>query len=195
MTYGLLWVALDVDRTKLDVYLGKKDFSQYLTHTVISYPSPPYAGIEYINEHAPKESGVILYGEPRGFYLRRRYRTASDDQASLLEVWANGSSTPEMLRSRLKAEGVDYILINLSEMERRRLWMKVSPACFLKLAEFWKRYVVREFEVKVYPERWVAVFRVLDENEASRPHKGDSLFVELLSRFSISPPTGAGVVR
>lgn len=196
LTYGLLWIALDVDRTKLDVFLGKKDFAQYLTHTVISYPSPPYAGIEYINQRAPKESGVILYGEPRGFYLRRRYRTASDDQASLLEVWANGSTTPEMLRSRLKAEGVDYILINLSEMERRRLWAKVSPSCFLKLAEFWKRYVVREFEVKVYPERWVAVFRVLDEREASQPHKGDSLFTELLSRFSISPPpTSAGVVR
>lgn len=196
LTYGLLWIALDVDRTKLDVFLGKKDFGQYLTHTVISYPSPPYAGIEYINQHTPEGSGVILVGEPRGFYLRRRYRTASDDQASILEVWANGSATPEVLRSRLKAEGVNYILINLSEMERRRLWAKVSPSCFLKLAEFWKRYIVREFEVKVYPERWVAVFRVLDEDEASRPHKADPLFAGLLTRFSISQtPPGAGTVR
>lgn len=192
LTYGLFWIGLAVDKTKLDVFLGKKDYSQYLSHKVISYPSPPYAGIEYINQNSPKESGVLLVGEPRGFYLRRRYRTASDDQASPLEVWANGSGTPEILRSRLKAEGMDYILINLSEMERRRLWANVSPSCFLKLAEFWKRYVVREFEVKVYPERWVAVYRVLDENEASRPHIADPLFIQLLSRFAISQsPAGA----
>lgn len=191
LTYGSLWIGLAVDQAKLDVFLGKKDYGQYLTHAVISYPSPPYAGIEYINRHAPEDSGVILVGEPRGFYLRRRYRTASDDQASLLEVWADGSATPEMLRRRLKAEGVNYILINLSEMERRRLWAKVSPARFLKLAEFWKRYIVREYEVKVYPERWVAVFRVLDENEA-QPHDADPLFAQLLNRFAISQtPSGA----
>lgn len=190
--FGLLWIGLAVDRTKLDVFLGKKDFSQYLTHHVVSYPSPPYSGIEYINEHAPKDSGVVLYGEPRGFYLRRRYRTASDEQTPLLEVWANASTTPEELRRRLKAEGMDYILINLSEMERRRLWANVSPATFLKLAEFWKRYIVREFEVKVYPERWVAVYRVLDDNEAAQPHAADPLFVQLLDRFAISPaPSGA----
>lgn len=193
LLFGMLWIGLAVDQTKLDVFLGKKSYSQYLAHHVISYPSPPYSGIEYINEHAPKDSGVVLYGEPRGFYLRRRYRTASDEQTPLLEVWANGASSPEELRRRLKAEGMDYILINLSEMERRRLWAKVSPPTFLKLAVFWKRYIVREFEVKVYPERWVAVYRVLDENEASRPHDTDLLFVGLLNRFSISQSHGAEV--
>ena len=196
ITFGLLWIGLAVDRDKLDVFLGKKDYGQYLTHKVVSYPSPPYSGIEYINQHTPEDSGVILYGEPRGFYLRRRYRTASDDQPSLLEVWANGSATPEILRARLKAEGVNYILINLSEMERRRLWANVSPTTFLKLAEFWKRYIIQEYEVKVYPERWVVVYRVLDESEEPRPHKADPLFVELLSRFSIpQAPAGARAVR
>lgn len=191
LLFGVLWIGLAVDQTKLDVFLGKKNYSHYLTHRVVSYPSPPYAGIEYINEHTPKNSGVVLYGEPRGFYLRRRYRTASDEQTPLLEVWANGSSTPEDLRRRLRAEGMDYILINLSEMERRRLWANVSPATFLKLAEFWKRYIVREFEVKVYPERWVTVYRVLDESEASRPHETDPLFAGLLNRFTISQPPAA----
>lgn len=192
--YGLLWVGLAVDQAKLDVYLGKKGFGEYLTHFVVSYVSPPYSGIEYINEHTPKDSGVILYGDPRGFYLRRRYRTASDDNPSLLELWADRSATPEELRSRLKAERLDYVLINLSEMERRRLWANVPPSTFLKLAAFWKRYAVREFEVKVYPERWVAVYRVLDENEASRPHAEDPLFDGLLNRFSI-PQSGAGAIR
>lgn len=185
--YGLLWVGLAVDQAKLGVYMGKKGYGEYLTHYVVSYPSPPYPGIEYINEHAPKDSGVILHGEPRGFYLRRRYRTASDDNPSLLEIWADRSATPVELRSRLKAEGLDYVLINLSEMERRRLWANVPPSTFLKLAAFWKRYAVREFEVKVYPERWVAVYRILDESEASRPRERDALFDMMLNRFSILP--------
>lgn len=191
LLFGLLWIGLAVDQTKLYVFMGKKNYGEYLTHHVVSYPSPPYSGIEYINEHAPKDSGVVLYGEPRGFYLRRRYRTASDEQMPLLEVWANASASPEELRRRLKAERMDYILINLSEMERRRLWANVSPATFLKLAEFWKRYIVMEYEVKVYPERWVAVYRVLDEAEAARPHETNQLFASLLSRFAVSKPPAA----
>jgi hypothetical protein len=44
--------------------------------------------------------------------------------------------------------------------------------------------------MKVYPECWVAVYRVMDESEAARPHETNQLFASMLIRFPISqPPT------
>ena len=189
--FCFLWINLAIDKTKLDVFLGKKDYSQYLSHPVVSYPSPPYEGIKYLNQNAPEESRVLLYGDSRSFYLHRRYKTTSDDQIPLLEVWADKSPTPESLKHRFETEGINYILINLSEMERRRLWTATSGPILLKLAGFWKRYIVRVYEVKIYPERWVAVFKVLTSAEASRPHPADPLFEGLLRRFSIPQTTQA----
>jgi len=177
------WIVLDANRAKLETYLGRKSFSEYLEHTVVSYPAPAYAGFEFINETTPPGTRVLLYGESRSFYLRRPLLAASSDQAAVIEAWADQAADADALKKRLDAEGIRYILVNLGEIARRRRAPTTTARGLLTLDAFWKRYTLRVFGVQNPPDRWLGVYKVLGEDEAAKPHPFDDLFAVYVGRL------------
>lgn len=176
MLSALGWAVMDSNRAKLAVYLGAKDFNEYLVHTVISYPTPPYAGYQFINEQTPGDSKVLVYGEARGFYLKREVILSSGDQRSALELWADQSADSAALAWKIRQEGVSYILVNAAEIARLHRAPRVTPAGLRVLDSFWKRYTTRVFGVFDPKDRWVGVYKVLDEDQSAQPHPVDDLF-------------------
>jgi len=170
------WAVMDSNRAKLPVYLGEKSFNEHLAHTVISYPPPPYAGYQYLNEQAPANAKVLIYGESRGFYLNREAILASPDQRTALEVWADQSADGTALARKIRQEGISYILVNGAEISRLKRTPRVTPAGLSVLDDFWKRCTARVFGVRDPKDRWVGVYSILDDAQAAKPHDFDDLF-------------------
>jgi hypothetical protein len=176
---GGVWVLLDAPlRPKLDVFSGRTTYSEYLGHHTISYPTAPYAAIEYVNANTPKDAKVLFFGEARTFHLRRPVVASSPDQRPLLISWANASENGQDLWKRLEAQGISYILVNHAEIVRTKPALKFSRKGKASLDEFWGRYTLKVFSVQEFPDRWVVVYKVLDEAAASQPHPVDSLFAD-----------------
>lgn len=173
---ALGWAVMDTHREKLPVYLGAKSFNDFLAHTVISYPPPPYAGYQYLNESAPASAKVLVYGESRGRYLDREAFLSSPDQRTALETWADQSVDGPSLARRIRQEGVTFILVNGAEISRLKQAARVTPEGLRVLDDFWKRYTLRVFGVRDPKDRWVGVYSILSEDQAARPHEVDDLF-------------------
>ncbi len=176
---GFWWSVFDGNRGKLAVYRGDIGYAQYLEHHEISYPTPAYAGIGYINAATPPSAKVLVYGDPRAFYLERQALAASSDQTEVLEVWANQSADGAALAARLRAAGVDYILINFAEKARTHKIPRLSEAGMKALSDFWRRGVVIEYGERDAGDRWLAVYRVLKADEPPRDNSEDK-FIDVL---------------
>lgn len=173
---ALGWAVMDTHREKLPVYVGTKSFNDFLAHTAISYPPPPYAGYQYLNENAPASAKVLVYGESRGLYLNREAFLSSPDQRTALETWADQSVDGASLARKIRQEGVSFILVNGAEISRLKQAARVTPEGLRVLDDFWKRYTSRVFGVRDPKDRWVGVYTILDEAQAARPHEVDDLF-------------------
>lgn len=174
---GGAWAVLDAFQVaKLRVFSGERPKGDFLAHTRASYPTPGYAAAAYLNRRAAPAERVLVFGDARSFYLRRPALAATPDQASILEVWANAAGDARRLRERFRARGVGWILVNHGEIFRNRFALRFSPRGLAALTEFWKRCTLKEFEVREMPDRWVAAYRVLEEDEAAAPHPADDLF-------------------
>jgi len=183
---GAGWLILCSYEPRWEIFRGRTDYSQYLGHSAESYPTPPYPAIEYVNASTPIGSRILLYGDARGFYLRRPYLAASNDQTSPLEAWADECSSGEALKYRLDNEGIKFIVINFGELSRLRALPKTSAKGLRTLNAFWKTYTLRVFGVQQPGDRWVAVYRILSADEAVQPHPVDNVFQVFVDRQQIS---------
>jgi hypothetical protein len=179
------WAVMDSNRGKLPVYLGAKDFNDYLAHTAVSYPTPPYAGYKFLNEQTPASAKVLIYGEARGFYLNREAVISSPDQRTDLEAWADQAADAGVLVRKIRQEGVSFILVNGAEMTRLKHAPRVTPAGLRVLDDFWKRYTARVFGVLDPKDRWVGVYAILDDAQATQPHSVDDVFGQYLKKSGL----------
>lgn len=173
---ALAWMVADSHRGKLSAFTGKLGFDKYLAHTAVSYPTPPFAGIDFINRTTPANAKVLVHSDGRAFYMKRDYIAATADQKPLLEVLAAASTDAQDLRRRVESEGVTHVLVNLGEMSRLQLKPSLPREKLLILDAFWKKYTTRAFGVLDPRDRWVGVYELLNEERAAKPHPTDDLF-------------------
>ncbi|HBL15820.1 MAG: hypothetical protein A2X36_13490 [Elusimicrobia bacterium GWA2_69_24] len=167
------------------VVSGRVPEPEFLRGGKTGYPTPPYAGIEFINRHAPADAKVMLVGDPRGVYLERRYLASSLFAAQDFEDVFNSSASPEDLVQRLRRAQVTHFLVNRGELARVRPSMYISPQGKVNYDGFWRRYTERVFaEGTDLNDYRVLVYRLLSEEEAGRPHETDDLF---RTAFNLSP--------
>ncbi|MBI4248616.1 MAG: hypothetical protein HY611_03855 [Elusimicrobia bacterium] len=167
------------------VFLGRQSFGDYLGESRIDgYPMPPFAGIDYINRAAPASAKVLIFGDARGFYLKRRHLMTTPGQPSFIEMWSNGAANPGALRAQFDRAGVTYVLVNQGEIDRLKTSFRFTFQGKANLDGFWKKYTLKEFELDDGLKAWVAVYRVLSEEEAARPHPADDLFAAYASKTS-----------
>ncbi|MCW3094914.1 MAG: hypothetical protein JWL77_532 [Chthonomonadaceae bacterium] len=98
-----------------------------------------YAAMDWINRNTPPSQGVVLYDEPRGFYLDRPYLWGNRDHSSYIPY--DSMKTGKDLTDWLLQHNYHYVLINLNwspdrggtaitngkEMELLRDWYEEKP--------------------------------------------------------------------
>jgi len=72
---------------------------------------PSYAAQRFINEFLPSSAKIILYGEPRGYYLEREYLWGEPYHSTLIP-YEQFLSAEEMLRYFGEELGATHILVN-----------------------------------------------------------------------------------
>lgn len=142
---------------KMGVFTGQRPREVALSSNQLSYPTPQFTGIQFINEHASPQATVLLFGDARGMYLRRKYVASSPDQTQLLVTWANASQDTKALLERLTGEGITHILFNPAELTRRRVNLPLSPRGKTTLDDFWKNHTRLLQKDYAPPDRWVEV--------------------------------------
>lgn len=111
------------------LYSGKISIEQY---KAMGFPT--YEAVDFVNKKTKKDAGVLLVGEPRGFYLERRYRTASAVDSWILKKYLDENKTQKDFCEALKREGFHYIIFNRNEsMRLQEHYNRFSP-------EQWKRW-------------------------------------------------------
>jgi hypothetical protein len=167
-------------------FLGQISSSDFLTHSNFAYYSPPpYAGFRYLNENVSAEAKVLIFGDGRGFYLKRDYISSTVHNASPLEVWANSSPDAGALRKHFAATGITHLLVNMGEILRqRRAGLKFTPFGRAICEEFWKTDMVKVFEAGSFSgyDYWVIVYRLRDANETTEPAREDPVLKVLFKK-------------
>jgi hypothetical protein len=101
-----IWIDPAGVSAEAQVAFGAEPKSVYLSHFF-----PPYAAMQYLNTQTPPDAKVVLYGEPRGFYLDRQYMWG-DTGSRPLAIPYDRLKTPQALAAYFKQRGYNYILIN-----------------------------------------------------------------------------------
>lgn len=107
-----VWTVLALGLMSLYVWpqapaaLGMVEADTYLSTTAL------YRASEAINERAPADAKVALYGEPRGYYLDRDYLWAEPGHSALIRY--EQVDSPEDLVRELRRIGVTHVMLNLA---------------------------------------------------------------------------------
>jgi hypothetical protein len=92
-------------RDAIPVVLGQENPERYLSRTFAGYDAMKWA-----SENTPQNSYFAVYGEPRDFYLKRRYFWADDAHNNLIDY--SKIQTGAQLVTALKAQGATHVLWN-----------------------------------------------------------------------------------
>jgi hypothetical protein len=182
-----LWLGI-LPLERLGVFTGQRAESDFLAHVNGSYPGPIDSAARWIDENAPKDARVLVFGDSRGFQLTRDYVASTPRQITPLERWANESPDGAALGARLARERIKYILVNHAEILRLGVSFSFSRAGKAALDQFWARSTRKVFQAgpnqarltggQETLDRWVVVYEVLSDEEAAKPHQADALFAD-----------------
>lgn len=97
---------------------GAAPKDDYLGHTQPTYPYSAYSAIKFVNDKLPAGAKVLLVGDERSFYLKKKFIVSSVYDKSALVEYAIASRDGADLYARLRADGVTHLLINTAEAIR-----------------------------------------------------------------------------
>lgn len=92
-------------RDVLPVVMGNAQPEQYLMRTFSAYDAQGWA-----SQNTPSKAVFAIYGEPRNFYLKRKYFWADDPHNNLIDYSA--IRTGEDLANALREQGATHVLWN-----------------------------------------------------------------------------------
>lgn len=92
-------------RQTLPVILGQMTPENYLLHSFAGYDA-----MQWANANTPKDAVYAIYGEPRCFYLHKKYFWADDPHNNFIDY--PNIKTGKELMAALKKQGAAYILWN-----------------------------------------------------------------------------------
>jgi len=145
--FGILTMIPPVMETAPFVF-GRESHTGYLLRTLDIYDAQ-----SFINRHLPKNAKVALFGDTRGFYLKRNYVWAD---AGHNIAFTRDYKSPEDLVRNLKTYGVTHAMINFRFLS--------PPRTANKNARILYQALQKGLLVKVYPyyddDSNVAVYKV-----------------------------------
>jgi hypothetical protein len=95
------------------VYSGKDSIYQYkIKHF------PAYRMYYFINNKIKKGNKILIVGEARNFYLKRKYSVSSAIDYSILKPYIDKSKTSIDFMKLIKEDGYDFMFMNVYEFTR-----------------------------------------------------------------------------
>jgi hypothetical protein len=143
-----------------EAFLGRAPFGQWLVDADNGYPTPPYAGIAFVNAQEDPGRRVLLHGDARSHYSSRPALASSPDQRPVLYVWAEQASSVEELARRVSGEGVLYLIANWGELARSGAFPALEPAAAGRLMRYLTAHATKVHEAMLPKNHWVTVYRL-----------------------------------
>lgn len=125
------------------VVFGMQSKYDYLSTQRPSHVTPYYNVATWINANLPKEAKLLIFCDPRGYYIKRDFvLNPPGDYCPLIE-YASQSATAAEVYEKLKKDGFTHLLINSAELKRTASYEPVYwEAKGLEIFDaFWKKHV------------------------------------------------------
>jgi len=173
---NLFWLMmLEFNNDGWRVVEGLVSRDDYLSEMHGTYPTPPYDGFRWMNDHLPEGSKILIAGDARSYYTRFSAVPSSvPDPQPLLEFSRQARDAAEMARL-MREQHITHVFLNFAEAVRTEgyglfPWDKTSWDVF---SAFWTKYIRLSWK----EERFVAnnpkalyVFELLNDQQAAAPH-------------------------
>ncbi|HVO33536.1 MAG TPA: hypothetical protein VMU17_06445 [Elusimicrobiota bacterium] len=149
--------------------------ADYLGDMHASYPTPPYDGIAWMNQHLPAEAKVCVMGDSRSYYLQRRAIPSSTPGEQAIVQIVRASRDGDDVAGRLRAEGITHLYLNMAEAVRTEQYQLFpwDERTWPVFSEFWERYVRLVWKEENFTrEHFKAqyVYDILTDAGSRRPH-------------------------
>jgi hypothetical protein len=126
------------------VLFGKLTQEAYLSQMWATYPYPSFIAYDYMNKTLAEDSKILVMGDARSHYLRRKHVSFSVHDSNPLVLWAMESKDEKDLFGKFAREKITHIFLNYFEAERLNKsyrifqWNEHSMNVFEK---FWNQHV------------------------------------------------------
>jgi hypothetical protein len=152
-------MAISLEILKIPKYFfGLISQAQYLREIL-----PHYSAVEFLNLTMKPNDQVLFIGEARTFYVKGKVVASTVFDRSVLGAILDGVEDDKEVYERFKKKGINYLLVNLSEIQR---WDKGVPEWRKEID--WNRFenfLRRISPVYDNPQTFVKIYKI-DEDYA-----------------------------
>jgi len=141
--FGMLLIA-QFSSGFFGVVTGQESLRDNLLRQRPSYPAPPYAGCEAMNQLLPKDAGVLFVGEARGYFCSRRLKASTVFDYPVLHDVCAASRTPADVNRKLRQMGLTHVFLNTMEAMRTsgyHVFRWSTPREEALFREWWSGYL------------------------------------------------------
>ncbi|MEN3013344.1 MAG: glycosyltransferase family 39 protein [Endomicrobiia bacterium] len=151
---------LHVTQTPSQFVFTDMSIKEYLSTQRPSYPCPYYQVADWINKNLSKDSTILLLGETRGLFFKRKFFTHGVLEYSPLLEMLKKIKTPEELYEEFKKKNITHILLNVPEAKRLAGYdnFYFEQEEFKIWCKFWNKYIkeiYRDIADIALPERGI----------------------------------------
>jgi hypothetical protein len=125
------------------VLAGAVSEQDYLKESHMTYPTPDYEGLDWMNRHLPPGSKVMMAGDSRSYYTRIPLIPSSIvNPQPLLEIARKAHTGLDMVRL-LRERGVTHLFVNTAEALRTEAYRPFpwDQSTWTVLDAFWSQHV------------------------------------------------------
>lgn len=174
---GLYWAGrIFYAQGRWQPLCGLVSKDDYLGHTQPTYPYSSYSAVKFINDKLPADAKVLMVGDERSFYLKKRFIVSSVYDKNALVEYASASKDGADLYARLRADGVTHLLINTAEAIRLGRGYRMFYWDARARGVFYAFWALHAREVFAFDEKQggasinrVAVYEIVDALPAGSP--------------------------
>ena len=156
------------------VLFGQVPERVYLGEAHPTYPAPGYEAFEWMNEHLPAGSKVLVSGDSRTMYTRVPVVPSSVFNSQVIVETARMARDGDEMARLLRDQGLTHIFVNFAEAVRTDSYglFRFNAQSWAVLDDFWSRYPELIF-VRYQPDplnlKGLFVFKIRSDEEAGRP--------------------------
>ena len=141
--------------------LGGVSKEDYLRQTRPVNVASDFNAVEWINQHAPPGSRVLVLSGGRTAYLRRPSLASTALDEDLLAHWVKKSRSAQDLLARFQENGITHLLANMAWVWTRKPDQPMSADQVRVLDQFLDRYArVAYADVAPPEQRWALVYEI-----------------------------------
>jgi len=117
-------------------YAGKFDNIEYKKKFL-----PEYTGYELLNKKTDKNSKILLIGESRNFYLKRKYTLSSALDYSILKKYIKKEYDFNKFKENLIKDNINYVFISKNEfMRNMKKYKRINKEILNKALKYLNRF-------------------------------------------------------